>query len=363
MNISLAFLFGLIAATQAATVRHDVNPMGEFQTTHPSVLKGSSGPSIPDNKQSQPQPFHSQDVLATGSPVAQDFSRDPNLFHSQQLGGPSTPTSVTKSSVKGPFNEISSQQEFYSDKQNPLNQQQFFNERQQTPGQLPFYNDNQRASNEQQFYNGEQQQFPNREHFGNDGQVPMPPQFYNDRQIPSGEQHYNDKQESPIQQQIYNDRQQPSFQQQFYSGEQQPAMQEQLRNQQNQFNAQPVGVVDQHLSSQRQFQDITNAQNQMRAVQPSVQIHSVAKGALQLSAFDNREQPIVLPRSTAVHSASVVVSGMKNVPVLPAMVYNGGPVPVTHAVAYARDPLYKGGAAVRQHLQTPFVRYVYSHIL
>ncbi|GFV41555.1 uncharacterized protein TNCV_3627071 [Trichonephila clavipes] len=359
MKIPLAILLGLIAVIQAATVRHDGNPGGDFQTTHPSVMKSSTGPGIPDHKQSQPQ--HSQDLLATGSPVAQDFNRDPNLFHSQQLGGPSTPASVTKSSVKGQFNEISSQQEFYSDRQNPLNQQQFFNERQQTPDQHSFYSDNQRSSNDQQFYNEEQQQFLNREHFGNDRQTPMSPQSYNERQIPSGAQQlYNDKQQSPIQQQLYNDRQQPSFQGQFYGENQQSSIEEQMRNQ---YNAQPVGVADQHLNSQRQFQEIANRQSQIRVDQPSVQIHSVSKGAVQLSAFDNRQQPIVLPRSTAVHSASVVVSGMKNLPVLPAMVYNGGPVPVTHAVAYARDPLYKGGAAVRQHLQTPFVRYVYSHIL
>ncbi|GFY47645.1 uncharacterized protein TNIN_491481 [Trichonephila inaurata madagascariensis] len=292
-----AILLGLIAVIQAATVRHDGNPGGDFQTTHPSVMKSSSGPGIPTTK----------------------------------IPNPTSTFSFPRSSCN-------------SDRQNPLNQQQFFNERQQTPDQHPFYSDNQRSSNDQQFYNEEQQQFLNREHFGNDRQTPMSPQSYNERQIPSGAQQlYNDKQQSPIQQQLYNDRQQPSFQGQFYGENQQSSIEEQMRNQ---YNAQPVGVADQHLNSQRQFQEIANQQSQIR-----------------LSAFDNRQQPIVLPRSTAVHSASVVVSGMKNLPVLPAMVYNGGPVPVTHAVAYARDPLYKGGAAVRQHLQTPFVRYVYSHIL
>lgn len=56
------------------------------------------------------------------------------------------------------------------------------------------------------------------------------------------------------------------------------------------------------------------------------------------------------------------LGGLKNLPVLPALVYSSGAVPATHAVAYSR-PWFQGGAYVKQHWQTPYARYVYSHVL
>ncbi|GIY27502.1 uncharacterized protein CDAR_496981 [Caerostris darwini] len=402
--------------------RRSCSSSGYGEATNPSVLESTIGSNIRDNKQGriQSQALHSQDLLTSGSPVDQDFNRDQNLYLSHHIGAPATTTSATLSSVKGHFNEIPSQhpQEFYNDHRNG---QQFANGRQQTPGQIPFYSADQQSSKEQQFFNAEQQfyndnqqpsmqqqQFFNdqkspaqQQQFYNDKQQSLvqqqhqQQQFFNDHQQSPGhqQQFFNDKQQSPIQQQqffndqhqsikqqqqIYNDQQQSinqqqqvyndqqqsiKQQQQVYNDEQQQsAKDQQLRDQRDRYNM-PQGVPDQHLNSKTLFQNVAKQQTQIHADQPSVQIHSVSKGGVQLSAFDNRAQPIVLPRSTAVQSTSVVVSGLKNLPVLPAMVYNGGAIPATHAMVYGRDPLYKGGAGVRQHVQTPFVRYVYSHIL
>ncbi|CAL1279673.1 unnamed protein product, partial [Larinioides sclopetarius] len=136
--------------------RYDVGTErpGDFPATHPSILESSSVPGIRDNKQGQIQ--HSQNHLSTSSPVSHDFPRDQNLFLSQNLGTPASTTSTSKSSVKGQFNEISSQhpQAFYNDKQNSPKQQQFIDGRQKNPAQIPFsYNDNQQSLNEQRFFN------------------------------------------------------------------------------------------------------------------------------------------------------------------------------------------------------------------
>ncbi|KAF8767332.1 putative cyclin-dependent serine/threonine-protein kinase DDB_G0272797/DDB_G0274007 [Argiope bruennichi] len=411
MKISLVLLVGVIAVARAATARYEVGTErpGDFPATHPSVLESSSVSGIRDNKQGQFQ--HSQDLHVTGSPASNDFQRDSNLFLSQNLGTPASTTSATKSSVKGQFNDISSQhpQSFFNDKQNSPKQQQFIDGRQQNSGQVPFaYNDNQQSLNDQRFFNAEQQ-FPNQDQFLNDRQQqqqfyndqhqqqqffndqqqqqffdnrqqksaqrqffneqqsPAQKQFYNDKQqsLNQQQQFYNDKQQSlNQQQQFYNDKQQSlNQQQQFYNDKQQALLQQQPRDQRETYNVQAAGISGQQLNGKRLDQEITSQKGQVKGDEPSIQIHSVSKGAVQLSAFDNRAQPVVLPQSAAMHSSSVVVSGLKNVPLLPAMVYNGGAVPMTHATVYSRDPLYKGGAGIRQHLQTPFVRYVYSHVL
>ncbi|GBM23296.1 hypothetical protein AVEN_26022-1 [Araneus ventricosus] len=402
MKISLVLLVGVIAVARAATGRYDVGTEGpgDFPATHSSVLESSSVSGIRDNKQGQLQ--HSQDHLATGSPASHDFSRDPNLFLSQNLVTPASTTSSSKSSVKGQFNEISSQhpQAFFNDKQNSPKQQQFIDGRQQNPAQIPFsYNDNQQSLNEQRFFNAEQQ-FPNQEQFLNNRQQQQQfhndqqqqqqfyndqqqqqqfyndqqqqqqfyndqqQQFFDDKQQKSAQQQFFNEQQSPNQQQFYNDKQQSlNQQQQFYNDKQQALIQQQPRDQREIYNVQTAGISGQQLNSKRLIQDVASQKGQVKGDEPSIQIHSVSKGAVQLSAFDNRAQPIVLPQSTAMHSSSVVVSGLKNMPLLPAMVYNGGAVPVTHAAVLSRDPLYKGGASIRQHLHTPFVRYVYSHVL
>ncbi|KFM70329.1 hypothetical protein X975_12059, partial [Stegodyphus mimosarum] len=143
--------------------------------------------------------------------------------------------------------------------------------------------------------------------------------------------------------------------QQFYTNGQQ-------QSEQQQFYRDNLGVgIEQRMNSERAFQAIASQKGQQKSEKHvvGVQTRFVPAQPLQLSAFNNREHPIVLPQVNHAHSSSVVVSGLKNLPVLPAMVYNAGPAPSTHAITYGRDSWYHGGASMRHHLQTPYVRYVY----
>ncbi|XP_054717377.1 uncharacterized protein LOC129226769 [Uloborus diversus] len=166
-----------------------------------------------------------------------------------------------------------------------------------------------------------------------------------------------------------------------------------MRNQQGYY------ADRQHAQENRQF-----SENRPQDFHGAPAENKQVFGNVQLSAFDNREHPLVIPRLSHPGSA-VFVSGLKNLPSLPALVYNSGSfsaaqsgTPVTsltpayafgsntfapvravtssatvssaaltpvHTAPYGYSTLYHDGSAsghhlstqyasVKQHVQTPY---------
>lgn len=60
---------------------------------------------------------------------------------------------------------------------------------------------------------------------------------------------------------------------------------------------------------------------------------------------------------------SFVLTGAKNGPAHPVMIYNTGSVASPHAVVLDKDQAVLNKASITQHVQTPYAQYTYTHAL